>query len=84
MSLPAELERDLNAFDSTLENLEARLTPFFQVPLADLEAKLDNVELAKLQMTLAYTINSLFFGTTHFISVYCSAVALHSASPFQR
>ncbi|KAM9946739.1 hypothetical protein ACTFIY_002671 [Dictyostelium cf. discoideum] len=59
--LPADIKQDITNFENVLDKLESQLEPFFKVPLKEHQASLTPIENAKLNITVAYALNSLFF-----------------------
>jgi hypothetical protein len=53
----------LSIFQERLSSLEKQVGPLLEVPLADLNEKLSPLDQARLNVLLAYSINSLFFST---------------------
>merc|ERR1712228_248716 len=54
--------RKLEAFDNSLHNLETTLKPFLKIPVNDISDKVDDPLLkARLDLMVAYSINSLFW-----------------------
>jgi len=54
--------RKLKAFDNSLHNLETTLKPFLKIPVNDINDKVDDPLLkARLELMVAYSINSLFW-----------------------
>jgi len=56
-----ELGDSVAALDETLKSIEAHLTSFFAVPLEEQIQNLDSHEIAKLNIVMAYSINTLFY-----------------------
>ncbi|EGG19199.1 hypothetical protein DFA_02447 [Cavenderia fasciculata] len=61
MSLPSELEDDINKFEGILDKIEGQLSPFFNHTLKDHQQHLTPLQSAKLNILVAYSLNSLFF-----------------------
>ncbi|EKX49403.1 hypothetical protein GUITHDRAFT_67864 [Guillardia theta CCMP2712] len=59
--LPEAMEENLDKIDSALDNLETALEPILATPWDTLNACLEPVQRAKLNLMIAYTIDSLFF-----------------------
>ncbi|KAF2071225.1 hypothetical protein CYY_007459 [Polysphondylium violaceum] len=59
--LPSDIQQDITNFENILDKLEGQLDPFFKVSLKEHQEKLTPVESAKLNITVAYALNSLFF-----------------------
>ncbi|KAH3758159.1 nuclear nucleic acid-binding protein C1D [Pelomyxa schiedti] len=59
--VPEDVTHTLTEVDDTISKLESQLEPLFEVSLQELKEKLQPVDQAKLHMTLAYAINSLFY-----------------------
>jgi len=59
--LPNDIQQDITNFENILDKLEGQLDPFFKVSLKEHQEKLSPVESAKLNITVAYALNSLFF-----------------------
>ena len=54
--------KKLDSFDISLNNLEATLKPFLNIPANDIHDKIDDPLLkARLELMVAYSINSLFW-----------------------
>ncbi len=68
LDLPEEDEdvaENVESLEETVSSLEQMLQPFFAVPLHELTSKLENVDNAKLHITMAYAINTLFYSKQH-------------------
>lgn len=61
-ALPKELQADIEQFDQSLQNLEEKLKPLLDITLPELTADMSEVDVAKLYLLLAYTMDTLFFG----------------------
>ncbi|EGC30095.1 hypothetical protein DICPUDRAFT_158214 [Dictyostelium purpureum] len=59
--LPSDIQQDINNFENVLDKLESQLESFFKVPLKEHQQSLSPIESAKLNITIAYALNSLFF-----------------------
>ncbi|XP_060579171.1 nuclear nucleic acid-binding protein C1D-like, partial [Ruditapes philippinarum] len=59
--IPHELRGKVAAFDSSLNNVENEFEPLLKLSQIELNAKLSNLEKAKLDLVAAYSINSLFW-----------------------
>ncbi|KAN0030026.1 hypothetical protein ACTA71_008170 [Dictyostelium dimigraforme] len=59
--LPADIKQDITNFENVLDRLELQLEPFFKVPLKEHQGSLTPIENAKLNITVAYALNSLFY-----------------------
>ncbi|KAN0009883.1 hypothetical protein ACTFIU_007193 [Dictyostelium citrinum] len=59
--LPADIKQDITNFENVLDRLESQLEPFFKVPLKEHQGSLTPIENAKLNIAVAYALNSLFF-----------------------
>merc|ERR1712212_1425127 len=56
------MKRKLDAFDVSLNNLESTIKPFLTIPSNDIHEKIDDPLLkARLDLMVAYSINSLFW-----------------------
>ncbi|KAJ3447580.1 sun-cor steroid hormone receptor co-repressor [Anaeramoeba flamelloides] len=60
-SLPKELLENLNNFDQSLTKCEKTLEQMLTNSLPEITENLEPLEQAKLNMSIAYTINSLYF-----------------------
>eukprot|EP00743_Colponemidia_sp_Colp-15_P005202 GILK01005597.1.p1 GENE.GILK01005597.1~~GILK01005597.1.p1 ORF type:complete len:145 (+),score=27.61 GILK01005597.1:46-435(+) len=61
MSLPPDVEKNLSSFEDTISKLETHLKPLFETDINDLSAKLSPLESAKLNVMLAYGMDTLFY-----------------------
>ncbi|KAJ3438462.1 nuclear nucleic acid-binding protein c1d [Anaeramoeba flamelloides] len=59
--LPQEILESLQNFESSLDECEKTLQPILKHSLTEISSTLNPLEQAKLNMSLAYTINSLYF-----------------------
>eukprot|EP00035_Acanthoeca_spectabilis_P035544 m.35236 g.35236 ORF g.35236 m.35236 type:complete len:201 (+) comp7422_c0_seq1:41-643(+) len=59
--LPPQLEAGLAAVDGAIDEVEVALAPLLAAPLSQTRTDLSAVESAKLDLGLAYSINSLFW-----------------------
>ncbi|KAJ6247198.1 sun-cor steroid hormone receptor co-repressor [Anaeramoeba flamelloides] len=59
--LPQEILESLQNFESSLNECEKTLQPILSHSLTEISSTLNPLEQAKLNMSLAYTINSLYF-----------------------
>eukprot|EP01132_Coremiostelium_polycephalum_P008386 gene8386-10301_t len=59
--LPVDIQQDITSFENILDKLETQLEPFFKISLKEHTEKLSPLESAKLNITIAYALNSLFF-----------------------
>eukprot|EP01113_Clastostelium_recurvatum_P024601 TRINITY_DN2936_c0_g1_i2.p1 TRINITY_DN2936_c0_g1~~TRINITY_DN2936_c0_g1_i2.p1 ORF type:complete len:199 (+),score=50.94 TRINITY_DN2936_c0_g1_i2:163-759(+) len=59
--LPSDLQSSLASFEKTLSSLEESLTPFFNESLKDQLSHLSPIDAAKLNIVMAYAINTLFY-----------------------
>ncbi|KAJ3425919.1 sun-cor steroid hormone receptor co-repressor [Anaeramoeba flamelloides] len=60
-SLPKELLDNINNFDQSLTKCENTLEQMLKHSLPEITENLEPLEQAKLNMSIAYTINSLYF-----------------------
>eukprot|EP00960_Hanusia_phi_P029917 748272-Hanusia_phi.AAC.4 len=60
-SLPEAMEENLDKIDTALDSLESALEPILATPWDTLNSCLEPVQKAKLNLMIAYTIDSLFF-----------------------
>jgi len=56
-----EMRSDIVSLDETITNIEQTLAPFFKTPCKETLSKLSELEAAKLQVAMAYAINTLIF-----------------------
>lgn len=63
-TLPKELQADIEKFDQSLQNLEEKIKPLLDISMPELTADMAEVDVAKLYLLLAYTMDTLFFGTS--------------------
>eukprot|EP01112_Ceratiomyxa_fruticulosa_P004503 TRINITY_DN1503_c0_g1_i1.p1 TRINITY_DN1503_c0_g1~~TRINITY_DN1503_c0_g1_i1.p1 ORF type:complete len:211 (-),score=44.87 TRINITY_DN1503_c0_g1_i1:106-738(-) len=59
--IPSDVQASLASFEKTLTSLENSLTPFFQETLKEQQSQLEPLDCAKLNVTMAYAINTLFY-----------------------
>ncbi|PVD26175.1 hypothetical protein C0Q70_13844 [Pomacea canaliculata] len=59
--MPAEIKERLASFDESLSNLDALLQPLLATPHSELVEKLQPLDSAKMDLVVAYSINSLFW-----------------------
>lgn len=60
--LSETMKKKLDAFDTSLFNIEHTLKPFLKVPKNDMHEKIDDpLENAKIDLMVTYSINSLFW-----------------------
>lgn len=59
--VPQELQSDMSSLEETLSNLENYLAPYFKSPMKDIVSHLTDLEAAKLNIVIAYSINTLFY-----------------------
>lgn len=68
MSLTKEqISKTLADLDKIISQVQQTLGPVLNRPLSEVTKDLDPIENAKLQVTLAYTMNSLYFRTSVFL-----------------
>ena len=58
----AELVNATNQLSLTVEAIQQRVAPLLQTPYNEVAGRLNATDRAKFQVTLAYTLNSLFWG----------------------
>eukprot|EP00040_Diaphanoeca_grandis_P038982 m.257867 g.257867 ORF g.257867 m.257867 type:complete len:177 (+) comp35795_c0_seq1:180-710(+) len=61
MDLSDEVEPALAAIDAAVTEVENKITPLLNTPLNKLRLQLPPIDAAKLDISLAYTLNSLFW-----------------------
>jgi len=60
--LPTDLASTIDELEKAIGSMEAELAPVLSVPIAQLRAQASNpLNAAELDLTLAYTLNSLFW-----------------------
>ncbi|KAI9142989.1 Sas10/Utp3/C1D family-domain-containing protein [Paraphysoderma sedebokerense] len=59
--LSLQLSQTLDTLSTSLENVKRHLEPLLSSPLNETLSKLDNLDKAKCEVMLAYTIGSLFY-----------------------
>ncbi|XP_041361492.1 nuclear nucleic acid-binding protein C1D-like [Gigantopelta aegis] len=59
--IPAEMKKKLFSFNTALTELETTLDPLISCPHSVLSESLESLELGKMELVTAYTINSLFW-----------------------
>lgn len=59
--LPEELATALSSLSEGIEDVRTKLEPLMAVPLSKLRAELSAVESAKLDLCMAYSLNSLYW-----------------------
>jgi exosome complex protein LRP1 len=59
--LPKEITQSLQDLDATITSLEKILEPFFKENLADIMQRLSPLEAAKLNICMAYAVNTLYY-----------------------
>ncbi|EFA86758.1 hypothetical protein PPL_00563 [Heterostelium album PN500] len=69
-SLPSDLEQDVNDFEALLEKIELQLEPFFKYSMKEHQDELSPVQSAKLNILVAYSLNSLFYSRFYRFSMY--------------
>lgn len=57
----SEIQGEMDTFENTLSKIEKYLEPFFKSSLKDTKDNLSGLELAKLNIVIAYSINTLFY-----------------------
>eukprot|EP00128_Syssomonas_multiformis_P013308 Colp12_sorted_trinity150504_noHs@19443 len=60
-SLPKDVTAALDKMNQSLNAVEKTLKPFFEVPLHESRAKLQPLDQAKLELIIAYALNTLFW-----------------------
>lgn len=77
MSLSKEqVQESLSTLDKALGQVDAVLAPVLARPLSDTVKGMSPLESAKLQVTLAYTMNTLYYRTDSYLSLHPSNTAL--------
>jgi hypothetical protein len=61
----AKLNNRLNAFNVSLDELEAQLEPLFSQTLPETVVSLETIQQAKLQVAIPYLVHGLTFGTLY-------------------
>jgi hypothetical protein len=56
----------MDEMDETLQGLEKHLEPYFKASLRETKSNLSDLQIAKLNIVIAYSINTLFY------SMFCS------------
>lgn len=59
--LPEDIQTNLKTFNKVLTGIEDQLHTFFSYPLKATTARLTEQEAAKLNLALAYAINTIFY-----------------------
>ncbi len=76
--VPTELQTEVVSFERILENIENYLQPFFKSSLKENAENLSGLEAAKLNIVIAYAINTLFYSMFMLIFVCVSLFTLMS------
>ena len=63
MELPDELRASLDGFEAALEQVETALAPLLKTDVNDFLATAPPAERARVEVTAAYTLTSLFYST---------------------
>lgn len=58
---PSEINEDLKWFNETVENVEETMKPLLNTPRTVLTREMDSLEMIKLDLATAFTVNSLFW-----------------------
>eukprot|EP00761_Pharyngomonas_kirbyi_P012269 gb/GECH01012296.1/.p1 GENE.gb/GECH01012296.1/~~gb/GECH01012296.1/.p1 ORF type:complete len:169 (+),score=33.52 gb/GECH01012296.1/:1-507(+) len=59
--LPKGVNKEIETFKRALSDIEEHIQPFLKQNLTELSDNLDPLKRAKLHVTMAYTVNTLFF-----------------------
>jgi hypothetical protein len=59
--LPKEVSKVLKNMDEVITSLEKTFEPFFKEKLVDITQRLTPLEAAKLNIVMAYAINTLYY-----------------------
>eukprot|EP00735_Rhodelphis_limneticus_P010460 TRINITY_DN3201_c0_g1::TRINITY_DN3201_c0_g1_i1::g.3637::m.3637 TRINITY_DN3201_c0_g1::TRINITY_DN3201_c0_g1_i1::g.3637 ORF type:complete len:208 (+),score=11.12,sp/Q32PE4/C1D_BOVIN/39.42/2e-25,Sas10_Utp3/PF04000.10/6.4e-15,Fungal_trans_2/PF11951.3/0.0038,SR-25/PF10500.4/1.3 TRINITY_DN3201_c0_g1_i1:73-624(+) len=59
--LPEELSTSLSNVEHAIASLDEHLEPFFSMPLSEIVSSLGTHDGAKLNLVLAYAVNTMFF-----------------------
>lgn len=68
-TLSNEVQSDIDEMDATLKGIEKHLEPFFKASLKETKSNLTGLQIAKLNIVIAYSINTLFYSMFPFRSV---------------
>lgn len=61
MELPQEVQDSIDQFESKLNELEKLMAPVFKADFHTLLSQLTPLEAAKMHVTMAYALNTLFY-----------------------
>eukprot|EP01027_Heterolobosea_sp_BB2_P010913 GEZU01015943.1.p1 GENE.GEZU01015943.1~~GEZU01015943.1.p1 ORF type:complete len:213 (+),score=75.60 GEZU01015943.1:166-804(+) len=59
--LPSEIKQEVTQFEAAVSDIEAHLKPLFAMNLAQASEDMGPIDRAKLNLAMAYTVNTLFF-----------------------
>lgn len=57
----SEIQGDMDSLEQTVTKIENYLAPFFKASLRETKENLSGLEVAKLNIVIAYAINTLFY-----------------------
>ena len=66
-----DVSATLTAFETALSNVEKHMQPLLDRSPGEINAQLNVFERAKLEMAMAYSMNSLFWSSYHIYFVFC-------------
>jgi hypothetical protein len=55
----------MNELDETVSGIEKHLAPYFKASLKETKSNLSGLQVAKLNIVIAYSINTLFYSMFH-------------------
>lgn len=59
--ISSEVQEEIDELDETLKGIEKHLEPFFKASLKETKSNLSGLQIAKLNIVIAYSINTLFY-----------------------
>eukprot|EP01126_Amoeba_proteus_P020832 TRINITY_DN2114_c0_g1_i1.p1 TRINITY_DN2114_c0_g1~~TRINITY_DN2114_c0_g1_i1.p1 ORF type:complete len:112 (+),score=20.36 TRINITY_DN2114_c0_g1_i1:13-348(+) len=63
-ALPQDLQENIQTFETKLQELENLLQPFFEVEMNERLSSMAPHDAARMNITIAYALNSLFYSTS--------------------
>eukprot|EP00026_Physarum_polycephalum_P016140 Phypoly_transcript_16984.p1 GENE.Phypoly_transcript_16984~~Phypoly_transcript_16984.p1 ORF type:complete len:223 (+),score=67.44 Phypoly_transcript_16984:31-669(+) len=60
-TISSELQGDMDEMEETLQGIEKHLEPYFKASLRETKSNLSDLQVAKLNIVIAYSINTLFY-----------------------
>lgn len=73
-TVSSEVQGDMDNLEQTVGKIEKYLEPFFKTSLKETKNNLSGLEVAKLNIVIAYAINTLFYSINS--SPFCLFISL--------